>query len=182
MTETKLTPLWRIAVGISLVLLVLAGVGTVHAEAIGGFVVPGSKAATLDQCVEPTGEMRHYHMEYIRHQRNTTVYNGIRHTKFSLSGCVSCHAAHDAQGTPIPINGKGQFCNACHEKAAVTLNCFDCHATVPTGESWNQVTNPPPSTSAQPAASLDRPAPERPAGRELVQVPDMAEQEEFQKR
>jgi predicted CXXCH cytochrome family protein len=121
-------------------LLALISAQPVQAEQIGGFVVPGSRAATLDTCVEPTRAMRRYHMEYIRHQRDTTVYDGIRHTKYSLSGCVDCHAAHDAKGIPVPVSNKGQFCNACHETAAVTLNCFDCHATVPDGESWNRVT------------------------------------------
>lgn len=130
-------------VSMFLVMLVgigLAGANMAQAEPLGGFVVPGSRAAAMDSCVEPTRAMRRYHMEYIRHQRDTTVYDGIRHTKYSLSGCVDCHAAHDANGVPVPVSDKGQFCNACHETAAVTLNCFDCHATVPDGESWNQVT------------------------------------------
>jgi hypothetical protein len=110
----------------------------VQAEAIGGFVVESSKAAGLDQCVEPTEYMRRNHMELIRHQRDTTVYGGIRSTKHSLEGCVTCHTGHREDQTPVPINADGQFCAACHNYAAVTLNCFDCHATIPTGESWNQ--------------------------------------------
>lgn len=168
----------------TLMLLTLIGASAVQAEAIGGFVVPGSKAASLDQCVEPTNKMRHYHMEYIRHQRDTTVYDGIRHTKYSLSGCVSCHAGHDAQSAPIPVNAKSQFCNACHEKAAVTLNCFDCHATVPDGESWNQVTqlemkhpNTAPLDRAHAGAGVGQGV-----GAELAQVPDVAGQEDSQKR
>ncbi|WPL14214.1 MULTISPECIES: cytochrome c3 family protein [Thiorhodovibrio] len=149
MTEAKVTnsksrkSIWRtgwIASCVGVFLLGLAGIGVAHAEPLGGFVVPGSRAAKLDSCVEPTRAMRRYHMKYIRHQRDTTVYDGIRHTKYSLSGCVDCHAAHDAKGVPVPVSNHGQFCNACHETAAVTLNCFDCHATVPDGESWNQVT------------------------------------------
>lgn len=150
-------------------LLVLAALwsSVIQAEAIGGFVVPGSKAERLDSCVEPTREMRRYHMKYIRHQRDTTVYQGIRHTKFSLSGCVSCHAGHDAAGEPVPVNDPGQFCNACHVSAAVTLNCFDCHATVPDGEAWNQVTGPDQN---------------HPGGAALAQVPPESRQEGSQDR
>jgi Fe-S-cluster-containing dehydrogenase component len=94
-----------------------------------------SKAAKLDNCVEPTEYMRRNHMELIRHQRDTTVYGGIRSTKHSMAGCVNATSADDQQ--PVPVNGDGQFCEACHDYAAVTLNCFDCHATVPEGEAWN---------------------------------------------
>ena len=124
-----------------LVLIGLAGVLfalAAQAEAVGGFVVESSKAAGLDQCVEPTEYMRRNHMELIRHQRDTTVYGGIRSTKHSLEGCVTCHTGHRDDRTPVPINSDGQFCEACHDYAAVTLNCFDCHATIPKGESWNQ--------------------------------------------
>jgi len=122
--------------GLALVLsAILSNAG---AEAIGGFVVDSSRAARESRCVEPTEAMRRYHMEFIRHQRDITVRSGVRGTKHSLSGCVSCHAGHDATGEPVPVNAKGQFCNSCHRYAAVTLNCFDCHATVPEGESWNR--------------------------------------------
>jgi predicted CXXCH cytochrome family protein len=123
-----------VVIGLAGVMFALAA----QAEAIGGFVVESSKAADLDQCVEPTEYMRRNHMELIRHQRDTTVYGGIRSTKHSLEGCVTCHSGHRADQTPVPIDSDGQFCAACHDYAAVTLNCFDCHATVPVGESWNQ--------------------------------------------
>jgi len=114
------------------------------------FVVPGSKAASLESCVEPTEFMRRNHMEVIKHQRNVTVHEGIRSTKYSLAGCVACHVSSGTTGAAIPINREDQFCGACHEFAAVELDCFDCHATVPhpaplgagipesaTGRAWN---------------------------------------------
>jgi hypothetical protein len=108
-----------------------------QAEEVGGFVLESSKAAKLDNCVEPTEYMRRNHMELIRHQRDTTVYGGIRSTKHSMAGCVTCHVGYDDDQQPVPVNADHQFCEACHDYAAVTLNCFDCHATVPKGEGWN---------------------------------------------
>lgn len=110
---------------------------TLAADRIGEYVVPSSRAAQVKQCVEPADHMRRYHMELIQHQRDATVRHGIRSTKYSLSNCISCHTGHTATGEPIAINASGQFCNACHAAAAVTLNCFDCHATIPSGEGWN---------------------------------------------
>jgi hypothetical protein len=128
---------------IRVVLLAVAAAGaaialSARAEGPGDFVLPSSKAAQAESCVEPTEFMRRNHYEVIRHQRDTTVYGGIRSTKHSLAGCVNCHVGHDEAGQPVDIHAEGQFCNKCHEYAAVEMNCFDCHATVPKGELWNQ--------------------------------------------
>jgi hypothetical protein len=123
-----------IAFGLAGAMLALA----VQAEDVGGYVLQGSKAAELDSCVEDTKVMRRQHFELIKHQRDVTVYGGIRSTKHSLSGCVSCHVVHRPDGQPVPIHDEGQFCEACHDYAAVHMNCFDCHATVPAGEAWNR--------------------------------------------
>jgi hypothetical protein len=93
-----------------------------------------SKAAGLEQCVEPTDWMRRNHMELIKHQRYKTVHQGVRIESKSLAGCVYCHVQYDAAAKPIAINSDGQFCDRCHDYAAVTLDCFQCHATVPTSE------------------------------------------------
>lgn len=94
------------------------------------YVTPGSKAAGLESCVRETAFMRRNHMELIEHQRDATVHQGIRNTTDSLAGCVDCHVKYEQQ-QPMPIDASGQFCNACHEFAAVHLNCFDCHSGVP---------------------------------------------------
>jgi hypothetical protein len=92
-----------------------------------------SKATKLEQCVRPTGEIRRYHMDVLKHQRDVTVHQGVRKTPDALAGCIDCHVNKDAQGKSIPVNGDGQFCNSCHAFAAVHLDCFQCHSTVPTG-------------------------------------------------
>ena len=116
-----------------LIALGLAGaLFTLAVQAAGGdFVVPGSKAAGLKSCVEPTDIMRRFHMELIKHQRDATVHNGIRSTKHSLADCIACHVSHGAEQKPVPINAPDQFCGACHAYAAVSLDCFQCHATTP---------------------------------------------------
>ena len=96
------------------------------------FVVTGSQAANEKSCVEPTDFMRRNHMEVIKHQRDETVHGGIRSTKHSLAGCIACHGAKGPTGDLLPVNHEKQFCGACHDFAAVRLNCFNCHATVPT--------------------------------------------------
>lgn len=102
------------------------------AGAFAGEAVEGTaKADKLESCVEPTDVMRRNHFEFILHQRDLTVHQGIRGAKHSLVGCVDCHAKKDAQGKPVPVNAEGQFCAGCHEYAAVNIDCFSCHSTVP---------------------------------------------------
>ena len=83
------------------------------------------------QCVEPTDIMRRDHMNFLMHQRDATVHQGVRTTKHSLVGCVDCHVQRDTVGQAIPVNAPGQFCQSCHQYAAVELDCFECHATTP---------------------------------------------------
>ena len=111
----------------------LAGTLCVLASQAAGdsFVVPGSRAASETSCVEETDFMRRNHMEVLKPQRDETVHHGIRATTHSLSGCTECHASRGDDGTPLPVDDDQQFCGACHAFTAVSLNCFDCHATVP---------------------------------------------------
>lgn len=91
-------------------------------------------AAKGEACVEPTDVMRRDHMQFLTHQRDDTVHGGIRGAKHSLVGCIDCHAQSDAQGVAIPVNAEGQFCESCHGFAGVSMDCFECHATVPATE------------------------------------------------
>ncbi len=83
------------------------------------------------RCVEETGFMRRNHMELLKHQRDQTMYKGIRTTRHSLRECVSCHAVLGSDGRPVTIASSEHFCNSCHTYAAVTPDCFMCHASTP---------------------------------------------------
>ena len=100
-------------------------------EQAGAQVLDNSRAAELDHCVEPTEFMRRNHMELLLHQRDDTVHQGIRTKKHSLIECIACHAAKDSNGQFVSINAEGQFCQDCHTTAAVSMDCFQCHATKP---------------------------------------------------
>ncbi|CAK0742024.1 Hdr-like menaquinol oxidoreductase cytochrome c subunit [Gammaproteobacteria bacterium] len=96
-----------------------------------GLLGVGSKAVSSPQCVEPRDVMRRYHMDYIRHQRDLTVREGVRDGRYSLAVCVDCHVQRDVRGQPIPIDEEKQFCRVCHAEAAVRIDCFSCHSRVP---------------------------------------------------
>ncbi len=80
-----------------------------------------------EQCVEPTDVMRRRHGEILL--ETATSENQI--PGHDLAACVDCHVQRSEHGSYIPIDAEGQFCQSCHEYAAVSLNCFDCHADQP---------------------------------------------------
>ncbi|MBT8121817.1 MAG: hypothetical protein KJO10_04700 [Gammaproteobacteria bacterium] len=80
-------------------------------------------------CVEPTDDMRKNHMEYILHQRDATVHEGIRTKQHSLVECINCHVS-DAPNAPR-VSSEEHFCSSCHSYAAVKIDCFQCHADRP---------------------------------------------------
>ena len=93
--------------------------------------VPKAKArfSETQECVEPLADMRKNHMEYILHQRDATVHEGIRTKQHSLVECINCHVS-DAPDAPRYSSEK-HFCNSCHTFAAVRTDCFQCHADRP---------------------------------------------------
>jgi len=103
----------RIAAAILAAALAVAA----HADA------PKFKIERGESCVAPVEEMRRDHMKMLFHQRDRTMREGVRTTRFSLKGCVDCHAGR-ASGSVL---GKDGFCSSCHEYAAVKIDCFECH-------------------------------------------------------
>jgi len=100
-----------------------------------------------EKCVEPTDVMRRGHMNMIQHQRDETMYKGIRGitAKYSLKDCIDCHVGYDDKGEAVSVDDEGQFCQSCHSYAAVIIDCFACHRTTPDGENKmrkSAMTNP----------------------------------------
>ncbi len=106
---------------------VVLGTPSTAADAEGRVPMPDLWRGKGEKCLEPATDMRRYHMNYLKHQRNDTLYKGIRGTKYSLKECIECHA--------VPVPGKKgersveHFCDQCHTYAAVWIDCFQCHAS-----------------------------------------------------
>ena len=75
-------------------------------------------------CVAPVEYMRNSHMQLLIDWREQVVRTGVRTYKaydgktyrMSLTGtCMGCHT------------DKAQFCDRCHNYAAVSITCWDCH-------------------------------------------------------
>jgi predicted CXXCH cytochrome family protein len=84
-----------------------------------------------EKCVADTDWMRRNHMTVLLHQRDNTVHDGIRTKRFSLKGCIECHAVKGADAKPVTVASPTHFCRSCHDYAAVRVDCFECHASRP---------------------------------------------------
>ena len=88
------------------------------------------RATKGTQCVADPAFMRRNHMDLMKHQRDDTVHAGMRAGKFSLKGCVECHASPE---TGSVAASSTDFCVSCHSYAAVKIDCFECHSSRPGG-------------------------------------------------
>ena len=119
---------------ISKLLQIVSAVGvlTLSAPVLAGDVagpqVP--EAVKGEECVEPTSEMRRNHMDYLKHHRDEALREGVRTRRYSLKQCLECHVAPEGSAQAARDSGE-HFCKACHEYAAVSIDCFQCHATRP---------------------------------------------------
>ncbi len=82
-------------------------------------------------CVDDNNFMRLNHMDLLRHERNETMRKGDRDTRYSLKKCISCHAAEGPDGSTLTIESPKHFCRTCHDYAAVSIDCFQCHTSKP---------------------------------------------------
>lgn len=84
-----------------------------------------------EKCVADTAWMRRNHMTALMHHRDEAVHEGIRTKRFDLTGCIDCHAVKGADGKPVTFASPKHFCRTCHDYAAVSIDCFECHASRP---------------------------------------------------
>ena len=110
-------------------------------------------AAKGEQCVADPEFMRRNHMDLLKHQRDDTVFRGIRSAgppqaagaasggrseasggptsgsaRNSLKECIACHASSK---TGSVAKTETNFCVSCHSYAAVKIDCFECHTAKP---------------------------------------------------
>ncbi|MTJ83990.1 MAG: hypothetical protein F8N37_23640 [Telmatospirillum sp.] len=79
---------------------------------------------------DPTVMIRN-HPDFLMHKQHVVVYSGLRNSDESIERCVSCHVKKDASGQPVDFESPKHFCTECHYKAAVTMDCFECHTSKP---------------------------------------------------
>ncbi len=90
------------------------------------------------ECVAESEFMRINHMNVLVHQGEETLREGIRGGNFSLKECISCHVVPGDDGKPLAFDSERHFCRSCHDYAAVSIDCFTCHNSVPDVEEFTE--------------------------------------------
>ena len=101
----------------------------VESSSFGSIAIPQpAKPVAASSCVEPVDIMRRDHMNFLLHQRDATVIEGDRSSKYSLAGCMDCHNPAESAETAVRYPDPEHFCAGCHLYASVKIDCFECHA------------------------------------------------------
>ena len=80
---------------------------------------------------DPTVMIRN-HPRFLFTFRSDVLHHGAKSPNDNLERCVTCHVVKDKAGQPVDFHNPTHFCVACHNKAAVTIDCFECHNSKPT--------------------------------------------------
>ncbi|GAB6049286.1 hypothetical protein JCM16106_01300 [Hydrogenophilus islandicus] len=75
-------------------------------------------------CIDDPQKMRRDHHAMLHQQKNRTVMLGERDAKVNFQQCIACHASAETRSVAA---GPNDFCVACHQYAAVKIDCFTCH-------------------------------------------------------
>ena len=106
-----------------------ASAAEVESSSFGAIAIPQpAKPVDASSCVEPVDIMRRDHMKFLLHQRDATVLEGDRDSKYSLVGCMDCHNPGESAETAVRYPDPEHFCAGCHLYASVKIDCFECHA------------------------------------------------------
>jgi len=92
-------------------------------------VIP--KAVKGTTCVDDPEVMRRTHMDKLKHHRDDVLREGIRTKKYNIEECINCHVPAKEETAAEGKNSEGHFCMNCHTFAAVKVDCFECHNTMP---------------------------------------------------
>ena len=132
----------RVYIGKRLRLVMVAVIGAFllipAAYAAGSIVKSGwtqeqpdfAKLARVHKNLDQTVMVRN-HPSFLTHSRSVVVYEGKRVDGDSLEKCVACHAVKGADGQPVGFDDPNHFCKGCHYRAAVSIDCFECHNSKP---------------------------------------------------
>lgn len=105
-----------------------------------------------EKCLAEPAAMRRNHMTMLLHRRDATMHQGVRASTNGLKACLDCHAVPGADGQPVGIGSDKHFCRVCHDYAAVSVDCFECHNAKPEPKKVTaSVTEAAPEPQAAPA-------------------------------
>lgn len=121
----------RAAIALGLVVVLVVSAAAALRASAESALAPHPPKGRGEHCVADTDFMRKNHMKMLLLHRKEVVRHGVRTPQFSLNGCITCHAVSGSDGKPVAFESPQHFCRSCHSYAAVSIDCFECHASRP---------------------------------------------------
>jgi hypothetical protein len=80
---------------------------------------PATTKIPTKRCILDPPDARYHHMTYLKERRDRVLRDGRRSGQSIPSLMSTCSGCHGEQS---------QFCDKCHARAGVNLDCFGCHS------------------------------------------------------
>ncbi len=106
-------------------------IGLIGGPVFGEGVFPDIPKASGEPHPEGNEFWRVNHPRLLRHDRDLTLREGEREITASLASCVACHSVNGPDSKPVSYESGEYFCRVCHDYAAVRIDCFQCHNSLP---------------------------------------------------
>lgn len=117
--------------GPALVVIMLAPVAVVARHGAVAQDRPDFTSLVSDHRSADDTVMIRNHPAFLFSHRTIMMHTGVGAAGDNIERCVTCHAVKDAAGQPVGFDDPSHFCRSCHYKAAVTIDCFECHQSKP---------------------------------------------------
>jgi nitrate reductase gamma subunit len=119
------------AFGPALILVLLAPLAIVGHHGIVHQDRPDFASLIADHRTDDPTMMIRNHPAFLFSHRTIVTHTGVGAPIDSMERCVTCHAVKNAAGQPVGFDDPSHFCRGCHNTAAVTIDCFECHQSKP---------------------------------------------------
>ena len=80
--------------------------------------------------------MKNSHQALLNDRMNAEYPLTGQQQAVSIGQCVTCHVVRGEDGAPLSADHPKHFCRDCHAKQRVGVNCFSCHASLPTSDPY----------------------------------------------
>lgn len=80
--------------------------------------------------------MKSNHQALLKGRMNAEYPLTLLQKNVSIAQCVTCHVVRGEDNIPLSADNGKHFCRDCHAQQKVSVNCFSCHASLPTSDPY----------------------------------------------
>ncbi len=80
--------------------------------------------------------MQKNHQDLLKGRMNAEYPLDMTQKNISIEQCVTCHVQRGQDNMPVSADNANHFCRECHTFNKVSVNCFQCHASLPASDPY----------------------------------------------